>query len=125
MGEFGFVQTVKDNMKLFSKRQIASATQARAWFEKTIFPSTVDYRAIVSRVGVPGCDVTLNDVKAAKVIWGRSVLNMKGNTVRKNSRRLVQSIIKVPLELIKLHRDVELAIDMFLSTNTSSLLPTA
>jgi hypothetical protein len=28
MVEFGFVQTVKDNLKLISKRQIASATQA-------------------------------------------------------------------------------------------------
>ncbi len=28
MGEFGFIQTVKDKMKLFSKQQIASATQA-------------------------------------------------------------------------------------------------
>jgi hypothetical protein len=37
MGEFGFIQTVKDNMKLFSKRQIASANQARDLFEN-IFP---------------------------------------------------------------------------------------
>jgi hypothetical protein len=29
MGEFGFIQTVEDNMKLFSKRQIGSANQAR------------------------------------------------------------------------------------------------
>ena len=112
MGEFGFVQIVKDNMKLFSKQQIAGATRARALFEKMISPSTADFRAIVSRGGVPGCDVTLEDEKAAKVIWGRSVLKMKGSTVRKNCKRLVQSIIKVPLELIKLHRDVELAIDI-------------
>jgi hypothetical protein len=26
MGEFGFIQTVKDNMRLFSKQQIACAT---------------------------------------------------------------------------------------------------
>jgi hypothetical protein len=26
VGEFGFIQTVKENMKLFSKRQIAGAT---------------------------------------------------------------------------------------------------
>ncbi len=125
MGEFGFVQTVKDNMKLFSKRQIAGATRARVLFEKMIFPSTADFRAIVSSGGVPGCNVTLEDVKAAEVIWGRPVLKMKGNTVRKNGKRLVQSIIKVPSELIKLHRDVELAIDIFLSTNTPSSLPTA
>jgi hypothetical protein len=29
MGEFGFIQTVEENMKLFSKRQIAGAVQAR------------------------------------------------------------------------------------------------
>jgi hypothetical protein len=28
MGEFGFVQTVEDDMKLFSKQQIAGAVQA-------------------------------------------------------------------------------------------------
>jgi hypothetical protein len=85
-----------------------------------IFPSTVDIRAIVSAGGALGSDITLKDVKAVEVIWGRSVLKMKGNTVRRNSKRLVQSIIKVPTELIKLHQDVELVIDVFLSTNTSS-----
>ncbi len=38
---------------------------------------------------------------------------MKGNTVRKNGKRMAQSIIKVPKELIKLQQDVELAIDCF------------
>jgi hypothetical protein len=36
---------------------------------------------------------------------------MKGNTVRRNAKRLVKSVIKVPKELIKLQQDVELAID--------------
>jgi hypothetical protein len=38
---------------------------------------------------------------------------MKGNTVRRNGKRVAQSIIKVPKELIKLQQDVELAIDCF------------
>jgi hypothetical protein len=38
---------------------------------------------------------------------------MKGNTVGRNSKRVVQHIIKVPTELIKLHQDVELAIGVF------------
>jgi hypothetical protein len=38
---------------------------------------------------------------------------MKGNTVRKNAKRLVQSVIKVPSKLIRLQQDVELAIDIF------------
>jgi hypothetical protein len=68
-----------------------------------IFPLTADFRAIVSAGGVPGSDVTLKDVKATKVIWGRSILKMKGNTVRRNGKKVAQSIIKVPTELIKLH----------------------
>ncbi len=102
MGEFGFIQTVKDNMKFFSKRQIAGATWAKDLFKKMILPSTADFRAIVSAGGVPGSDVTPEDVKAAKVIWGCSVLKMKGNTGRKSGKKVVQSIIKVPTELIKL-----------------------
>jgi hypothetical protein len=103
MGEFGFIQMVKDIMNLFSKRQIASANQARDLFKKMIFPSTADFRALVSAGGVPGSDVTLADVKAAKVIWRRSVLKMKGDTMRRNGKKVVQSSIKVSTELIKLH----------------------
>ncbi len=94
-------------------------------FKKMMFPSSADFRAIVSAGGVPGSDVTLEDVKAAGVIWGCSVLKMEGNTVRRNGKKVVQSIIKVPTVLIKLHQDVELAIDIFFSTNTSSSQPTA
>jgi hypothetical protein len=85
-----------------------------------MFLSTADFRAITSAGGVPGSDVTLKDVKAAEVIWGCSILKMKGNMVRRNGKKVVQSIIKVPTELIKLHQDVKLAIDIVLSTNTSS-----
>jgi hypothetical protein len=70
MGKFGFVQTVEDNMKLFSKRQIAGAVQARDLYEKLMYPSTSDFRAVVSAGGVPRSDVTTKDVNATDVIWG-------------------------------------------------------
>ncbi len=75
MGKFGFIQMVKDNMKLFSKRQIAGATRL---FEKMIFPSLADFRAIVSAGSVPGSDVTPKDVKFTEVIWGCSILKIRG-----------------------------------------------
>ena len=76
-------------MKLFSKRHIAGAVKARELYKKLIFPSTSDFRAIVSTGGVPGSDVTTDNVKAADVIWGQSVLKMKGNTVRWNCKRVL------------------------------------
>jgi hypothetical protein len=51
-----------------------------------IFPSIADFRAIVSAGCILGCEVTLEDEKAAKVIWGCSVLKMEGNTVRRNTK---------------------------------------
>ncbi len=107
MGQFGFVQTVQDNMKLFSKCQLAGAQRARELYELLLYPSTSDFRAIVSAGDVPDPNVTLDDVKATDVTWGRSVLKMKGNMTRKNGKRMTQSIVKVPMESIKLHKDVE------------------
>jgi len=125
MGEFGFVQTVEDNMKLFSKQQIAGVARARDLYEKLIYPSTSDFRAIVSVGGVPGLDVTTEDVKAADVIWGRSVLKMKGKIVRRNGKCMAQSFVKVPKELIKLQQDVEFAIDCFFVNKHISSPPLA
>ncbi len=106
-GRVWFHTICKDNMKLFNKQQIAGATGAKDLYEKMIFPSTADIRAIVSAGGIPGCEVMPEDVKTAEVIWGCSVLKIKGNTVRRNTKRLVQSVIKVSNELIKLQQDVE------------------
>jgi hypothetical protein len=70
-------------------------------------------------------DLTPAGAKATKVFWGCLVLKMKENTLRRNAKCLAQSVIKVPWKLIKLQQDVVLAIDCFLSTNMSSLPPTA
>ncbi len=82
-------------------------------FKKMIYSSTADFRAMVSAGEISGCKVMPEDVKAAEVIWGQSVLKMKWNTVRRTGKCIAQSIIKVSKELIKLQQDVELAIDCF------------
>ncbi len=112
-------------MKVFSKQQIAGAVQARDLFEKMIYPSTADFRAIVSAGGISGCKVTPDNVKAAEVIWSQLVLKMKEYTVRRNSKCMEQSIIKVPKELIKLQQDVELAIGCFFVNKHIFSPPTA
>jgi hypothetical protein len=118
IGEIGFVRTVDDNMKLFSKKQIVGVVLARDLFEKRIYPSTADFRAVVSAGRISRCKVVPEDVKANEVIWGQSVLKMKGKKVRRNGKGMVQSIIKVPKELIKLQQDVSWQSIASLSTST-------
>ena len=43
MGEFRFIQTVEENMKMFSKRQVAGAIRGRNLYNKLIYPSTADF----------------------------------------------------------------------------------
>jgi hypothetical protein len=78
MGEVGIIQTVQDNMKLFRKWQIAGVVQARDLYEKLIYPSTADYKVIVSVGGVPGSDVTINDVKVAEEFGANQFSKWKG-----------------------------------------------
>jgi hypothetical protein len=68
MGLFGLVQIVEDNMKLFSKHQVAGAIKARELYKKLIYPSTADFREIVAAGGILGSNVTVDNVKAAEVI---------------------------------------------------------
>jgi hypothetical protein len=47
MGEFRAVQTVRDNMKLFSKQQIAGAVQDRDLYEKSMVQARDLYKKII------------------------------------------------------------------------------
>jgi hypothetical protein len=68
---------VEDNMKLFSKQQIAGVVQAQDLFEKMIYPSTADFRVIVSAGGISGCEVTpdnVNSLSAKSVLAGEKLV---------------------------------------------------
>jgi hypothetical protein len=46
-GKYGFVQTVADNMKLFTKQQIEGALKARHLYETLAYPSNDDFEAVL------------------------------------------------------------------------------
>ena len=112
-GQYGFVQTVAENMKLFTKRQIDGALQARHLYETLGYPSNADFESVLRAGGIGGCTVTVEDAKVAEKIWGSSVPCLKGSTVRESGHRKPQSLVKVPRELIKLQQKVSIAIDIF------------
>ena len=64
------VQTVEDSMKLFTKRQIAGATQARNVYKLLHCPLQANFSNIIHLGGIKGCRVTLDKVDVAFKIWG-------------------------------------------------------
>ncbi len=46
-GKYSFVQTVADNVKLFTKRQIEGALKVRHLYETLAYPSNADFEAVL------------------------------------------------------------------------------
>jgi hypothetical protein len=57
-GQYGFVQTVADNMKLFTKRQIEGALKAHHLYETLGYPSNADFESVLRAGGIGGCTLT-------------------------------------------------------------------
>jgi hypothetical protein len=108
-----FVQTVEDNLKLYSKQQIEGAKKARAMYEMLHCPSDEDFFNIINQGGIRGSKVTVEDIKIAKNIWGPSVIKAKGNTVRRPAKLTPSSIVSVPKELLEAQKNVTLSIGFF------------
>jgi hypothetical protein len=112
-GQCGFVQTVANNMKLFTKRQIEGAMKACHLYETLGYPSNADFESVLQAGGIGGCTLTVDNARGAHKIWGDSVPRPKRSTVRETCKCKPQSLVKVPRELIQLQRKVQIGIDIF------------
>jgi hypothetical protein len=118
---YSFVKTVKDNMAMFTKRQIVNAELACKLQAGMAYPSILDLKWVVQSNQIKDSPVTAQDVKVALKIWGPSVALLKGKTVRRTPPVVVQDIVEVPKEIRENHKHVTLTIDIFLSTGFPTL----
>lgn len=81
--DFTFINTVDENMKSYSKRQIQRAQVAKALFAKLSYPSWRDFKWIVRTNMIKDCPVLVADIDAAAHIWGKDVVALKGKTAKK------------------------------------------
>jgi hypothetical protein len=57
--------------------------------------------------------VTIQDIDVAKNIWGKNIATLKGKTTRSKTHPVARDYVKVPKELLKLHKEVFLTTDIF------------
>ena len=110
---YSFVESVVENMQLFTKRQIASAQQARDLQAGLGFPSIPDLKWIIKANMLKDCPVVSQDVDVSLQIWGKQVPMLKGKTVRRRPPVVTEDVIEVPKEIRTLHKRVTLVIDIF------------
>ena len=113
-GNFTFVETVRANKALFTKRQIKGAQEAWRLYKCLSHPSIQDFKWILKTNGIKDCPVSLKDAEIAQKIWGSNIATLKGKTTRKAAGAVkIESLIPIPKELMAIHKDVTLAIDIF------------
>ena len=111
--EFNFVNTVSGNKQGFTKRQIKGAEVARTLYAKLSYPSWKDFKWVIQSNQIKDCPVTVQDVDVALKIWGKNVPALKGKTTRSKPRPVARDFVKVPVEILKLHKEVFLTANIF------------
>ena len=132
------LQTVDENMKFYTPREIKRAKQARELLSILGSPSVRDLKKALAMNAIANCPITTADVELAEAIFGPDLGTLKGKTTRKTPAPLVTDKISIPKELYERRDALELCIDImfvnempFLSTisraiyyRTAQSLPT-
>jgi hypothetical protein len=108
-----FVNTVSENKEGFTKRQIKSAELARTLYKTLSYPSMKDFKWVIQSNQIKDCPVTAQNIDVARKIWGKNIAALKGKNTRSKSISVARDYVKVPMELMKLHKEVFLATDIF------------
>jgi hypothetical protein len=61
--------------------------------------------------------VTVKDIDVALKNWGNNIAALKGKTTRSKSIPVARDYAKVPMELMKLHKEVFMTTDIFFTNN--------
>jgi hypothetical protein len=67
--QYGFVQAVADNMKLFTKQQIEGVLKAHHLYETLGYPLNANFEAVLRVGDIGGCTVTVDNANVAYKIW--------------------------------------------------------
>jgi hypothetical protein len=108
-----FVNTVSENKTGFTKRQIKCADIARNLYKTLSYLSMKDFKWAIRSNQIKYCPVMIQDIDVATKIWGKNIAALKGKTTRIKTHPVARDYVKVPKELLKLHKEVFLTTDIF------------
>ena len=114
--KYHFIQSVRDNKRFYTKRQLARAALARNLLHSLGHPTTRDLKAVLRINTIRNCPVTERDLEIMERVYGPDPATVKGKTTRRKPAPVVSDNIKIPRELVKAQQEVELCIDtMFIN----------
>ena len=110
---FEFINTVSRNKEGYTQRQVKSAEFARTLYAKLCYPSWKDFKWAIRRNQIKDCTETVEDVDVALNILGKNIAALKGKTTQSKPNTVARDSMKIPMELLKLYKEVFLTLDIF------------
>ena len=112
LGPKTFVQTVEENMKFHTPREIKRAKLARDLIAALGSPSVADLKAAIAMNAIANLPVTMKDVDIAEKIFGPDLGTIKGKTTRRKPLPMVTDQIAIPPQLYEKRDALDLCIDI-------------
>jgi hypothetical protein len=106
------VQTINENSLFFTQRQIEAAQRVRNLYEMIGGPSYTDFMAIIKNSLLQNINITVKDVEHAERILGKELGSIQGKTVRARPDVVVTDYIKVPPDIVELHCNITISMDI-------------
>jgi Zinc knuckle len=110
---YTLLNTVTNQKKMFSQREVTDADAARSLYRKLGRPSESEFQHILRNNFVHNCPVTADDAHRAMVIYGPDIAVLKGKTTRGTAAARAPTFIATPIPapVMEHHRNVTLCVD--------------
>jgi hypothetical protein len=116
------VQTVRQNYKGYTKKEILQAKEARWAMGMIEKPREQDFKGMVRGNMIYNCPVTTKAITNMHAIHGPSLESMRSKTVRQTPALVVVEYVAVPKEIMECNKIVTLAANLFFVDGTAFLL---
>jgi hypothetical protein len=100
------VNTVRENFKGFTKKQIQWAQEACRLMLMMAVPSECAFQSMVRLNQLKNCPLTHNKVKNALTIYGHDLANTRGKTVWCQPDHVVTDYVEIPVDILSFNRNV-------------------
>ena len=90
------MNTVEENIKAFTKRDVEGAKASRNLYNKVLYPSNTDFKLLIKNNQIGNCKLSVRNIDTAQDILGKDISALKGKTVRGKLTVVASDCTKIP-----------------------------
>jgi hypothetical protein len=107
------VQTMQENYKGYTKREVLKAKKGHQGQAMIGNPSKGDYRGLVSSNMISNCPIATTNITNAHAIFGPDLASVRGKSVRWTPAPVVADHVAVPRVVVERNKVVTMVADIF------------